>query len=420
MKKSHLLYFLFIVTVATASLCGFSQVYRNVPLKSSITGVQPMTGIVFWSNNLSHNTTDIISLEFSYMKYSDVVKEKGIFNWDVVEEVLDAAASRQHQAILRFRFIYPGDIISAVPEYIRNLPDYHDTLGISERRPTMFADWRNQELQEFTLDFYTRFAEKYDKDPRLAFLQVGFGLWAEYHIYDGIRIIGRTFPSKEFQETFLKHLGTVFSHLPWSISVDAANGAYSPFESRPYLKNISFGLFDDSFMHRTHHEYNTDCWNFFGRQSYRQSPAGGEFSYYSRYDQRHVLDYPDGPYGKNFETFAKEFHITYMIGNDQPQYQSSERIREASMVCGYRFRVLEFKTSGNESIVRVTNTGIAPIYRDAYVSVDGVRAGETLKYLQPGQTRLFFIPYGFTKGELRIESDHLVSGQRIEFEADLE
>ena len=28
---------------------------------------------------------------------------------------------------------------------------------------------------------------------------------------------------------------------------------------------------------------------------------------YSDFDQAHVLDYPDGPYGKPFETFARDF-----------------------------------------------------------------------------------------------------------------
>ena len=34
------------------------------------------------------------------------------------------------------------------------------------------------------IDTPEEFAARYDDDPRIAFLQVGFGLWGEYHIYD--------------------------------------------------------------------------------------------------------------------------------------------------------------------------------------------------------------------------------------------
>jgi len=117
---------------------------------------------------------------------------------------------------------------TAVPDYIKNLPDYDETLGTSESQPTWFPDWTHQELQDFTLEFYTAFAARYDDDPRLAFLQTGFGLWAEYHIYDGPFILGVTFPSKAFQTLFFQHLGNTFDKLPWSVSIDAASEEYSP------------------------------------------------------------------------------------------------------------------------------------------------------------------------------------------------
>jgi len=330
---------------------------------------------------------------------------------------LARVARRGHQAIMRFRFVYPG-YTTAVPAYIKALSDYHETQGTSEGEATWFPDWRHAELQRFTLEFYSRFAARYDSDPRLAFLQTGFGLWAEYHIYDGPFILGTTFPSKAFQEQFVRHLDTVFVNTTWSISIDAADGTYSPFEAQPTLKALGFGLFDDSFMHEDHAGYNTDCWNFFDRTRYLTQPAGGEFSYYTTYDQQHVLD-PAGPYGTPWETFAANFHITYMIGNDQPDYQTMARIRQASMASGYRFRVTSFRASADSSIVTVQNAGVAPIYRDAYVAVNGVRASESLKLLAPGQSLVCHVSAGGASPTLAIASDHLVAGQSIEYEANL-
>lgn len=390
--------------------------FNDIELHSSITNVQPMTGIVLWTDNSSTNT-DAIQLEYSYMLYNSVVKQMDVYDWTVVENLLNDVAGRKHQAVLRFRYVYVG-MQTAVPDYFRALSSYEETKGISEGQETWFPDWSHPELQRFHLDFYEKFAEKYDSDPRLAFVQTGFGLWAEYHIYDGPFILGKTFPSKEFQETNFRNMETHFINTPWNISIDAADDQYSPFEAKPELKQITFGLFDDSFMCEDHAGYNASCWNFFGADRYKTSPGGGEFSYYTDYDQEHVLD-PQGIYGRSYETLATQFHITYMIGNDQPQYQTMDRIKEAGMANGYKFEITSFKASADSSIVQVKNNGIAPIYYDAFVTIDSIRAKESLISLQSGETKTYGISKGGTQPVLSIECDRLVQGQKIEFDADL-
>jgi hypothetical protein len=67
----------------------------------------------------------------------------------------------------------------------------------------------------------------------------------------------------------------------------------------------------------------------------------------------------------------------------------------------------------------VTNTGVAPIYYDAFVAVNTVRTGVSLKYLQQGETRQFTVASGGAEPKLTIECDRLVPGQRITFDADL-
>ncbi len=42
---------------------------------------------------------------------------------------------------------------------------------------------------------HSRFAQRYDRDSRLGFLQVGFGSYAEYPLWDGPLKLGTTFPS---------------------------------------------------------------------------------------------------------------------------------------------------------------------------------------------------------------------------------
>jgi hypothetical protein len=52
-----------------------AQNIRSVPLKSKITQVQPMTGIVLWSDNQSAKKhPDAITLEYRYCGYNEVVQ----------------------------------------------------------------------------------------------------------------------------------------------------------------------------------------------------------------------------------------------------------------------------------------------------------------------------------------------------------
>jgi hypothetical protein len=405
-----------ILNLSLAACAQAEETYQPVVIKSRIEHVQPMTGIVLWTTS-EHNRTDVIQLEYSYMKYRDVVKQKGVYDWSKMEKLLDGVARRGHQVIVRFYFVYPGQE-TTVPDYIKALADYRETRGKSEGRMTGFSDWSHPELGRFTLEFYEKLASRYDRDPRLAFLETGFGLWAEYHIYDGPMTLGKTFPDHRFQAEFAKRLAQAFQKTPWLISVDAADEERAPFAGNSGLLRIPFGVFDDSFMCQQHKRVNEPNWNVMGRDRWKRAPAGGEFSYYTRKDQQEALS-PTGPHGIPFEKAAHDFHITFMIGDGQPRHQSMDRIRAAGLACGYKFRVLAFEANAKQSHVSITNIGVAPIYHDAFVAVNGVRARESLLGLLPGERRTVNIAAGGKSPKLTIACDRLVPGQVIEFEADL-
>ena len=390
----------------------------RVALQSAITHVQPMTGIVLW-NTSGSNKKEYVQLEFSYMLYNAVCKEKDVYDWSPMDKLLKEVASRGHQAVVRFRYTYPG-YSCAVPDYIKSWPGYEATNAKSEGRNTEFPDWRCEELQRFHMEFHRRFAERYDKDPRLAFVETGFGLWAEYHIYDGPCVIGKTFPSHDFQAQFLPKMDEWFKDTPWMFSIDASDSKYAPFHKQKALLDLNFGNFDDSFMCEDWSGYNWSGWKFFGEDRYKKAPAGGEFSYYSDYDQKHVLD-KAGMYGRVFEDVVAKVHMTFIIGNDQPGKQTPERIAEAAMSMGYRFEIRDFKIKeGKGAAVLIANVGVAPIYRDAFVEVEGVRGDLNLRTLMPGDEAWVTLSCPATKASRpAIACDHLVSGQEIQYQADV-
>ncbi|MFG0264182.1 MAG: DUF4832 domain-containing protein [Rhodopirellula sp. JB055] len=394
-----------------------------LPLTSDANDIQPMTGVVLWHDH-EDVATDAISMEFRYCGYDEVAIGPNRWDFTKVEQILDDIASRSHQAVLRFRFVYPGKT-TTVPAFIREAQGYHETVAKSEGKRTHFCDWSSPELQRFTLDFYTEFAKRYDADPRIAFLQTGFGLWSEYHIYDGPMKLGQTFPSMEFQSKFLRHLDQQFNSLPWMISIDAADDEFTPIAGDDSLLALQFGLFDDSFLSKSHSKWNAKNWRAMGRDRWHRTVGGGEFSYYNRRDQKLALA-PTGPHGISVEQSCRDFHITFMIGNDQPTYQPIERIREAGVAMGYRFRVTQATVSktnqGSTVELQVTNDGVAPIYRDAFFALRGKRSEQTLKGLLPGETRSFTIENVSGKvigKDIEIESDAILPNQAIQFFADL-
>ncbi len=414
---------------------------QPIALQGGITHLQPATGLVLWpylaeERNASYNQS--ITLEYAYCLPCEVVKGKQNgqiqYDWTWLEDLLNDIASRNHQAILRFRYEYPsGDDIegadkgaTAVPAYIKSLPDYKESFNRNAGGdgPTYYADWSNVELQWFTKQFYTDFAARYGTDPRIAFLEVGFGHWSEYHIYGTDVQFGKNFPTKAYQKEFLLHLANVMP-IPWAISIDAADSEVSPIVDDAALMSLTFGNFDDSFMHKEHEigsgdGYNEECWNLIGeKKRWQTGVCGGEISYYTSKDQRDFLN-PAGLYGTTWEAAAAKYHITFMIANDAPDgpYGTAARFREASAAAGYRFKVLKCRTNDSKTEIILTNTGIAPIYRDAYLAVGGVRSCESLKGLLPGQQQLFTIEAKATENNVTIESDYILSTQQIEFETE--
>jgi hypothetical protein len=231
--------------------------------------------------------------------------------------------------------------------------------------------------------------------------------------------LGKTFPDKAFQAGFAGHLARIFARIPWMISVDAADDVRAPFADNAELLKLRFGVFDDSFLCRQHREINERNWNVMGRDRWKLAPAGGEFSYYTRDDQKNALA-PEGPHGISFEKAAAEFHITFMIGDGQPRYRSLDRIRDAGLACGYKLRVVGFEANARRSRVTITNTGVAPLYHDAFVAVNGMRGAGSLRGLLPGEQRAFAAGAGGDAPRLSIACDRLVPGQEIGFDADLE
>jgi len=423
-----------------------AQEWTSIDVDRQITHPQPMTGLVLWPDlaaDLNSTYGGSISLEFSYCLPCMVVtgcNQDGsiIYDWTWFDNKLADVASRGHQLVARFRYEYPsGDDIkgavkgaTAVPQYIKDRSDYHETYASNPGGdgPTYYADWSNEELKRFTKQFYTDFAKRYANDKRLAFLEVGFGHWSEYHIYGTNINFGVNFPTKAYQKEFFLHLSSVMTSIPWLISIDAADDEYTPFVADGDLMGLEFGLFDDSFMHQKHEigsgdGYNEECWNAIGeKKRWKTGVCGGEVSYYKSSDQKNFLN-PAGMYGHTWEEQSAKYHITFMIANDAPggTYGTAARFKEATMESGYRIKLTKCEVNGTSTRLTVTNEGIAPLYRDAYFAIGETRCETSLKGLLPGEEKVMEIAANLSNtADLKIVSDFILDTQEIQFQGTTE
>ena len=377
----------------------------------------PFKGLVLWPDQ-ARARPDLsreISLEFAYVLPSDCVTGLApdgspVVDWAPIERLLDDIASRGHQAILRFRYEYPGEPLggipgaTAVPACVKALPGYRETFATDPAGdgPTWYADWSHPGLRDFTLRFFGAFARRYDADPRLAFLEAGFGHWSEWHVHGTPLRLGRNFPDRAFQRAFLQQLAGLFRQTPWLVSIDAADSARSP-AAEPDCAALPFGLFDDSFMHRRHDiaqggGYNERAWLAFGPDRWKRAPAGGEASYYEPADQLRFLD-PDGLHGVAFPDAAAKYHLTFLIANDAPEgpFGTPGDFRRAADACGYRLRLDGFSATPSSVLVRIANDGVAPLYHDAHPALGPAVSPDTLRGLLPGEVRTcrISLPTGF-------------------------
>lgn len=458
MKKNAIKLSVAIAVLLFSFLQLSAQTFRNVKLQSEITTLEPLKGIVLWPDNDAMETLkSSIKLEYSYCLPCQVAIGENadgsiIYDWTAFESFLNDVKSRGHQAIVRFRYEYPGADgkmtcstctqnvagATAVPLFIKNSTGYAETYNSNAGGDgnTYYADWSNVKLQTFTKQFYKDFAAKYDNDPRIAFVQVGFGHWSEYHIYGTTLKFGTNFPTKDYQAEFLKLMPSYFKETPWSISIDAADDSYTPIVETSDLMALNFGEFDDSFMHSKHDHsqcssgddcgYNEDNWAKLDTTTrWKNAPCGGEISYYTTNDQKNFLN-PAGMYGVTWEQEAAKYHMTYVIGNDAPTgtYATAVRVLQAGQNAGYKFQITAYSVSSTQAKVTVKNIGVAPLYHNAYVTVKGIRSTTSLKGLLPGNS-IECVVSGLTITDneapaLTITSDKLLEGVSIPYKAALD
>ena len=382
-------------TVALAQ--QFEMEYRPAPIDNPLKGLVPYANPE--PNRFPH------SLEFSYIKFSDLVVGPDCYDWKPLEKLLNDVKSRGNQTIFRVYLEFPGHR-DVIPRFLidgglkvtrwRN----EDEAADAETGWVETPNYEDPKLRIALQKFIAALGKKYDGDPRVGYITAGLlGMWGEWHDYPQVKL----WASKETQNLVLDAYEAAFEKTPILLRYPAGENHYEQASNYQRL----FGYHDDSFAYATLDTgKKSDDWFFQhllndakAMDKWKTQPIGGEIRpevWGCCFDDDSCT-----PKGQSFARCRDAMHTTWLMDSGMFQNQANEnRLANAKREVrkmGYEFFIqsAEVQQIGENAKLRlkIKNTGIAPFYHSQWTiklrridakGIDWVETGLELTQILPG------------------------------------
>ena len=391
----------------TAEAQQYTMEYQAAPIDN------PLKGLVPYSNPEQNRFPH--SLEFSYIKFSDLVVGPDRYDWQPLEELLDDVTSRGNQTVFRVYLEYPGGE-SGIPKFLvkqglrvhRWQHEQDTTIGGKGAIET--PDYEDPKLRKTLQQFIAALGEKYDGDPRVGYITAGLlGKWGEWHNYPKDEL----WASKITQNEVLAAYEDAFDKTPILLRYPAGKDHYA---QTPNDK-LDFGYHDDSFAYATMDTGKTqDSW-FFQKllsdsgttEKWKTNPIGGEVRpevWGCCFD-----DEPCTPKGQAFARCRDAMHVTWLMETGVFKCQADDKRlanaeREVRKM-GYEFFVqsanVQQTVEGAKLTLEIKNTGIAPFYHLGWtIKIRAIDAQQN-DWIDTGLELTKILPGSVKKLECRIK-----------------
>lgn len=338
------------------SLCVSASDLQTIKYEESVMEIaNPLKGWVIWGET-PVTPPQPTTLFFSYRSWRQLEPEEGTFDFQSWEEdVWSHWTDQGMKAIFRVYLDYPGRSIG-VPQWLIDagleMTEYDDHGG------GWSPDYENPLLLEKLQRFIAALAERYDNDPRVAFIDVGLlGHWGEWHTYPRTELFASASVQRAVMETFIERFQSKKLMLRYPTLWTA---------QRP------FGYRDDCFLTDTD---GPESWYFLNRirsshaqDVWKTQPIGGEFCGGGNGAIQGTLEQPD-----ECLRLIREGHFSHLgpaggsMVSQTPEHQQT--ITQMLKTMGYRFVLKEatFAKEIEDSTpitveVTVENKGSAPFY----------------------------------------------------------
>ena len=354
--------------------------WRDPPLNNPLRGLVPYASQMPWFPDSSDQTAQANfvnsmakvfphSIEFAYFPMAELMTGDGEFDWTPVEKVLNQTSGRGCQCTFRVYLEYPGKK-NAVPQFLID-GGLKVHLWKTQDGQIQTPDYEDPQLRQAIMTFIAAMGDRYDGDPRVAWLTVGMlGLWGEWHDYPK----GELFASKEVQIEVMDAYEAAFRKTKLHLRYPAGDQDYS------HASNAErgFGYHDDSFAWATIPTAKPeDSW-FFGSlltsagpaavDKWKTNPIGGEI----RPETWGCVFEEPGccPKGQEFANCVQHTHVSWLMDSGMflkpPSKKLIEMAEQKTAPIGYRltFESAALTSKGKKRVVTLTvgNRGVAPFY----------------------------------------------------------
>jgi hypothetical protein len=341
--------------------------------------LNPMKGFVAWGESPDlENYSEPYSMIYARLYWAQVERKKGSFEWEEFESDwnFDKAIGNR-KIVLRVVLDNPNEHLEGssmeIPEW---LFDETDGAGTHYDNPNLgegfSPDYASPALIEEHKRFIAALGERYDKDPRIAFVQIGsLGHWGEWHTWP--QGTG-DFPKYAIAEKYIRHYTSAFKNKLLMVRRPLAIHSGLP----------TLGLFNDALGDDS--ATGDQSWTFWIERGYKSEwdkakhPAMKSGWWKSACSGGELAAHKDGPRhwfeGDAFTMLlnqVKECHTSW-IGPSGPglirnpvKYQP--KIDTLVSTLGYRFVIEKAvcsvipKAGGKLDLeLSISNTGVAPFY----------------------------------------------------------
>ncbi len=340
---------------------------------------------------------NLITYGSGYQRWDELNPAKGVYDWSVLEDLLNVLQKRGLGYALRV-FPYSPWYISSdstptseydwTPEWVYKEGAQKDYAIFQDNGArAQVPRWDDPIYLKAAKDFATALAAKYDGDPRLEYIDVRtFGEWGEWHVS---HLDGSDMPSLKVQKDLLDHYASVFKKTLLALPSDAYGEIYT------YALSLGITKRDDGFI------------GIPGTADslVRAYEAGLPTIAENIGSYERMLTFDDREYKKwTPERWVHEIttaHLTYYVLEQESDcgfkiYKEHKDLADSmTHVIGYNFMVQKAElltvTGNTETVnalnITVKNTGIAPCFFDIYVVAEFVNSegkvleqlGETIK-----------------------------------------
>jgi hypothetical protein len=376
----------------------------------------PLKGLVPYSNMAGDTFPH--SMEFQYLRLSQLMTGPETFDWKPMEALLNGIATRGNQAVLRVWLEYPGQK-TGLPKFLIDqgvkVTQWQNTAEQPPADVCYTPDYGDERLVQALEAFITALGKRYDGDPRIAYITGGLlGSWGEWHTWPRDDL----FASAKTQQRVLAAYEKALRQTPVLLRYPTAANepGFAP------NGHLPFGYHDDSFAWGTLDlGEHSASWYYMRRlkavgdsalNKWRRHPIGGEVRP-EVWGQIHDAT-PQHPHAQDFATCVDQTHVTWLMEsgmfNEKVDPERYRRAIEHVRRMGYDFHVptARITREGDRLHVSVSviNQGVAPFYREWPLELAAVDAKGHIQRRWPVEWKITGLLPGDVPREWTTAFDH--------------